>query len=196
MSRWPLPCGARLSGAIEVRRGADCSRPHPSARCVLRLFGQTSRALTRSQAPRGAVGASDRAGSPREFVITWRTRRSRVPQRPQVCFDFVWRKLADGPTTGNLSGAGLASPPPLLDIAQVRYRPTSETVSRRGMAGLLWLLSRASIHRLGGQGNVMGRDWGGGDGAPDVSGAGLSLVPRACATGPKGQRKGGAIGMG
>ncbi len=81
--------------------------------CELRLSGQTSRALTRSQAPRGAVGASDRAGSPREFVITWRTRRSRVPQRPQVVLDLVWRKLADGPTTGNLSGAGLASPPPL-----------------------------------------------------------------------------------
>ncbi len=113
VSRWSLPCGARQSGAIEVRRGADCSRPHPSARCVLRLFGQTSRALTRSQAPKGAVGASDRAGSPREFVITWRTRRSRVPQRPQVVLDLVWRKLADGPTTGNLSGAGLASPPPL-----------------------------------------------------------------------------------
>ena len=164
MSRWSLPCGARQSGAIEVRRGADCSRPHPSARCVLRLFGQTSRALTRSQAPRGAVGASDRAGSPREFVITWRTRRSRVPQRPQVVLDLVWRKLADGPTTGNLSGAGLASPPPL---SWYSASPLQADL-RDGLSAGDGRSAVASIQGVypspGGQGNVMGRDWGGGDG--------------------------------
>ena len=148
---------------------------------VLRLFGQTSRALTRSQAPRGAVGASDRAGSPREFVITWRTRRSRVPQRPQVVLDLVWRKLADGPTTGNLSGAGLASPPPL---SWYSASPLQADL-RDGLSAGDGRSAVASIQGVypspGGQGKGMGRDWGGGDGAPDVSGAGLSLVPWACA---------------
>ena len=63
---------------------------------------------------------------------------------------------------------------PILYIAQVRYRPTSETVSRRGVAGLLWLLSRGVYPSPGGQ----GRDTGpGGEGTafptPDVSGASL-----------------------
>ena len=113
VSRWSLPCGAPAVRGHGGPLGADCSRPHPYARFSAPAVRADSRALTRSQAPKGAVGASDRADSPREFLITWRTRRSRVPQRPQVMLDLVWRKLADGPTTGNLSGAGLASPPPL-----------------------------------------------------------------------------------
>ena len=92
---------------------------------------------------------------PQTPCVTWAPRGSRRPSDPLL--DLVWRKLADGPTSGIQSRSGVAGPPPLLDIAQVRYSPTSERESRRGMAGLLWLLSRASIHRLG----VRGRAWDG-----------------------------------
>ena len=106
------------------------------------------------------VGASDRAVAPSDSCVTWATRGSRRPSDPLL---DIWRKLAGGPTSGSQSRSGIAGPPPLLDIAQVRYRPTSETVSRRGVAGLLWLLSRASFHRLttreGDRGPVKMRRW-------------------------------------
>ena len=99
--------------------------------------------------------------APGSFYYVAQPRVLAAPATPVL--DLVWRKLADGPTSERATLVrGLPARHPYLDIAQVRYRPTSETVSRRGMASLLWLLSRASFHRLGDQGKS--RDWGGGDG--------------------------------